>query len=562
VVLTEDQTLLRTPSHLIAISHDGTKLVYIASGQLFLREMSQMDARPIASASASDPARPFFSPDDQWIGFYSFRDSALKKVPVAGGVAITICKTTGATTGRWDGDQIVFYEFSKGIMRVSEEGGEPQIVATTKKDEAVYYPQMLDHGRAVLFTSRHLGLGESWDQAQIVVQSLPSGERKVIVHGGSDGRYVASGHILYAVGGSVFAVPFDVKRLEAKGSAVAVINGVMRATGEQSGIAQLSVSDNGTLVYMPGEAIAVIPRRVLAFTDRSGKLETLPLPPAAYETPRISPDGKQIAVTTFDGNSRFVSVYELSTGTTLRRLTFGGGMNLDAIWSGDGKYVYFESNRDGFDGIFRQLADGKGPTERLMIAERPGNQIPQSMDPSGKVLIYSSFIGGLGNIFVLPLDGDRKPKPFAAMPGTVHGHAALSPDSQWLAYMSNELNTLPEVFVQSYPAGSKYQITTEGGDSPMWSPDGKQLFYHSGTKLFAVDVRTQPSFTAGKPTVLPIVGVVQPSTNSRNFDIAPDGKRFLVVMPASPTEAGPRSTIQINVVLNWFSELQQRVPVK
>jgi eukaryotic-like serine/threonine-protein kinase len=188
LVLPSDQTMLRTPSHLLAISPDGTKVVYGASGQLFLREMSQMETKPIQGTAGSDAVRPLFSPDGQWVGFYSFRDSALKKIPISGGSAITICKTNAAATAQWDGDQILFYDPERGILRVADQGGEPRVLIPNPSDGSAYYPRVLDHGRAVLFTLTRRGGGD-WDQAQIVVQSLVSGERKIIAHG-SDDRYV------------------------------------------------------------------------------------------------------------------------------------------------------------------------------------------------------------------------------------------------------------------------------------------------------------------------------------------------------------------------------------
>jgi Tol biopolymer transport system component len=285
----------------------------------------------------------------------------------------------------------------------------------------------------------------------------------------------------------------------------------------------------------------------------------LPLAPASYEMPRMSPDGKQIALTTSDGRDRQISVYELSSGTTLRRLTFGRE-NSYPVWSPDGRNIFFRSSRDGNSGIFRQLADGTGSAERLIIAEGNGNLDPTSVDPSGKTLAFEAYHRGDFDILMLPLEGDRKPYPFVELPGSFQGGAVFSPDGQWVAYVSAELNRQPEIFVQPYPGtGAKYQITTDGGEVPIWSPDGKQLYYYLGTKLFAVDIRTQPTFSFGKPSPLPISGAAQPPGTPRNYDITPDGKRFLVVLPANGSS---RSNLQINVVLNWFRELQERVPVK
>jgi serine/threonine-protein kinase len=561
LVLPQEQTMLRTPSHLTAISRDGTKLVYSASGQLFLRDMSQMETKPISGTEGSDPVRPFFSPDGQWVGFYSFRDSALKKIPISGGAAITICKTNAAASASWNGEQVVFYDPAKGILRVSAEGGEPQILVPNPPEGSAYYPQMVDGGRAVLFTLRRPE--SEWDQSQIVVQSLVSGERKIVAHG-SDGRYVASGHILYAVGGNVYALPFDVKNLRGNGSATPVIENVMRA-GNASGVAQLSVSDNGTLIYMArGDApVGVLAPTTLALVDRSGKTDTLPLPPAQYETPRISPDGHQIAVTIFDGKEWQISIYDRSSGATLRRLTFGGGRNESPVWSNDGKYIFFSSDQERSWAIFRQLADGTGVAERL-TPEGVGGRSPTSLDRLGKILLFDSLRGAERDIFTVTLEGNHEAKPFVALRASVQAGGIFSPDGRWVAYMSNDMNGLPQIFVQPYPGtgtGSKYQVTKEGGAAPAWSRDGKQLFYVVGNKMFAVDVvRTEPALSFGKPSPLAIP-TVQIQGAVRNYDVMPDG-RFLTVLLPSQTQAKPPTNIQINVVLNWFTELQQRVPVK
>jgi hypothetical protein len=422
---------------------------------------------------------------------------------------------------------------------------------------------VLDHGRAVLFTLTRRGGGD-WDQAQIVVQSLVSGERKIIAHG-SDGRYVASGHILYAVGGSVFALPFDVQNLRVKGNATPVLENVMRA-GNASGVTQLSVSDTGTLIYMPGDiALGGLAPSSLALVDRSGKSTPLPLPPALYESPRISPDGKQIAVTIFDGKEWQISIYELSSAASLRRLTFGGGRNESPVWSNDGKYIFFSSDREKDWAVFRQLADGTGVAERV-TPETVGARYPTSLNPSGTVLLFDALRLAERDIFTVTLDDSREVKPFIQVRASAQTGGAFSPDSRWVAYMSNEMNTLPQIFVQPFPStGARNQITMEGGFAPLWSPDGKQLFYvsMSNSKMFAVDVvRTQPAPVFGKHSPLPIQDIHQGTTAQvRNYDIMPDG-RFLVLLAGSPTQTKPQTNLQINVVTNWFTELQQRVPVK
>jgi serine/threonine-protein kinase len=564
VTLPEDQFFFTAINrHIVAISPDSTKLVYVANNQLYLRHLSETEARPIPG-TGGDVSSPFFSPDGQWVGFWSSSDSTLKKIAITGGAAITLCKADNPYGVNWDENDIVFSNPPKGILRVSSNGGEPEVLVKMDQ-ELIISPQLLNHGKAVLFTlGPFIGSADRWDQAQIVVQSLSTGQKKMIIRGGGDGRYVPTGHIIYALGGNILAVPFDLKRLQVKGGSVPVIEGVMRGGG--TGAAQLAFSANGTLMYIPG-ATGSAARTTLALADLSGKVQPLPLPPGAYTHPRFSPDGKQLVVGTDDGKDQIVWVYNMSGGTTLRRLTFGG-KNQYPMWSNDGRHVIFTSDREGDNGLFWQLADGTGAADRLTKGEQGVVPQAQAIDPSGKSLAFFRFRGSLaGGISMLSMNGDRMPKAFAEAPNTIQPHAAFSPDGRWIAYASSEVPPV-QIFVQPYPStGAKYQITTDIGGAafPMWFPNGKQILYVFPPKFFVIDVRTEPTFSFGKPTALPITGIVQPVPGQRNFDIAPDGKHLIVVIPVSdlPSRAtNPRSAAQINVVMNWFTELQQRVPVK
>ena len=561
LTLPAEQVFTRTGRPILAISPDGTKVVYVANNQLFLRQMADMEARPIPGADG-DVANPFFSPDGQSIGFWSSRDGAIKRIAISGGAAITICKAGIPLGASWDGGHIVFAESGKGIMRVSADGGEPEVLVASAAD-SIHGPQILDHGRAVLFTITTSQNATKWDQAQIVVQPLPSGTRKVLVRGGSDARYVPSGHIIYALAGNVLAIPFDLKNLEVKGGPVPVIEGVMRSSGGATGSAQLSLSENGTLVYAPGSSQPAS-QQTLALVDRSGKAQPLPLVPGTYEVPRVSPDGKRVAVGTNDGKDQIVWIYDLSGGTSLRRLTFGG-KNSAPIWSSDGRYIIFNSDREGDSGLFRQAADGSGSAERLTKPDPGMAHFAESIARSGKALAFFVLRSSFGGIWMLPLEGDRKAQPFAEVPNSIQVHASISPDGRWVAYMSTELGSSnPQVFVQPYPAtGAKYQITTDGAVAPLWSPDGKQIYYWWGGRILAIDVRTQPGLSFGKPSPLPIQLVSQPSPGLRDYDVTPDGKQFLIVTSGASTAAGQTAvSAQIDVVLNWFEELKQRAPVR
>jgi serine/threonine-protein kinase len=398
------------------------------------------------------------------------------------------------------------------------------------------------------------------DESQVVVQPLPRGDRKVVVRG-FDGRYLPSGHLIYSVGGDVMSVAFDPSKLEMKGLPVPVIEGVRR----NGSFSQFAVSHRGGLIFIPGEAGSDATRTVVALAERSGKIQKLALPPAAYEYPRISPDGKLLAVGVNNGSERFVSIYPLAGDKSPVRLTLGGGDTIP-VWSPDSRYVYFRSDRDGRVGLFRQPADGSSDAERLTEAESLDiRHWPLSIDPFNKVLTFEFRRGpNDSDIWVLPLEGDRKPRPLLVRP-YFQSHAVFSPNGKWLAYMSNELSTYgPQIFVEPYPSmGNRRQITMESGGEPLWSPDGKQLFYFWQPGLHVVDIQTEPQFSLGTTTLLPITGALQTTGRPRNYDInLTNPNQFVVVLLASQGENSQAPQSQINVVLNWVEELKRRVPVK
>jgi TolB protein len=305
---------------------------------------------------------------------------------------------------------------------------------------------------------------------------------------------------------------------------------------------------------------------VLALVDPlSGNPQVLPVPEGAYSFPQMSLDGKRLAVTTMDGKDSVVSIYDFSDPRgTLRRLTFGGN-NTNPVWSRpDGKYVFFTSDRDGKNRLFRQLADGSEPdAEPLTSRETDMIPLAESADPFGKMLAFTirRGLGGSGSIWLLPLAGNHTAQLFMGGGANAsHTHAAFSPNGRWLAYASTDgRGNSPQVFVQAYPGTAHYQITKDGGTYPLWSPDRKRLFY-IWDRAFVVDIRTEPSFSSGKPTPLPIT-IIQNARSQRNFDITPDGRLLAVVDSSGQNQMSARRN-QINVVLNWFRELQERAPAK
>jgi Tol biopolymer transport system component len=570
-VETDVATPLRTNAGVLAISPDGTRLVYAANRQLYLRSMADVDVRPIPGTNL-DVLHPFFSPDGQWIAFFAMQDLTLKKIAVTGGAALTLCKVeAGAAVGgaSWDGGQIVFALPGKGIMRVSADGGVPEVIAAVDVSSTPFGPQLIDDGRAVLFTVTNESGVERWDKADIVVQPIGSTQRKVVVRGGSDGRYLPTGHLVYALGGTILAVPFDRSKRQATGGPVPLVEGVRRPgnAAVAGGLAQFVTSADGSLAYLPGTVATVMAPKTLAFADRTGKLVLLGLPAQPYVHPRLSPDGTELVVATDDGKEGTLWVYDIKAGGVPRRLTFGG-RNRFPIWSPDGRFIAFQSDREGDLAIFRVPADGSGAPERLTKPDQGSQHEPESWRPDGKALSLNLVRGVSQGVWIWPFDGDRKPVMFVDAPGEVEKHSAFSPDGKWIAYLLAALagtsGATTGVFVEPYPrTGAKYQVAPGGGRTPLWSRDGRELFFHDqfSNRLSVVSVRTEPTFSSGTPVVLPIEGTVHP-IQQRNYDVTPDGKQLLVVLPESAGKTTQPSAQQINVVLNWAEELKARVPVK
>ena len=375
--LGEGQQFTTYNNQSLAVSPDGTRLVYVANNQLYLRSMSDLEARPIpGTQQTTTPFTPVFSPDGQSIAFFSQVDRAVKKIAISGGAAVTICPANQPFLGMtWDTAGIVFGQ-AKGIMRASANGGQPEVLVSVKDDEVMYGPQVLPGGEWLLFTLATAATADGWNKAQIVVQSLKSSERKTLVSGGSDGRYLPTGHLVYALGGVLFAVPFDLPRLAVTGGPVPIVEGVKRSSGS-SGTAHFSVSITGSLVFVPGPASTSSARSDLALVDRNGAVQPLKLPPGAYEYPRLSPDGKRIAVGSDDGKDAIVWIYDVAGASSARQITLGG-RNRVPVWSANGERVAFQSDRDGDLGLFWQRADGTTSAERLTKPDKDTAHVPES----------------------------------------------------------------------------------------------------------------------------------------------------------------------------------------
>ena len=562
VPLPQDQSFSNIGRKFVALSPDGSAMVYAANQRLYYRQMSELEARPIPGTEAFLAVlNPVFSPDGRSLAFWAASDRTLKKIAVSGGAAVTLCPADLAVFGlSWSEGGLVFGQGAMGIYRVSENGGKPERLISVKANEIAHGPQILPGGKTILYTVR-AAENSDWDKAKIVVQSLESGSApQVLMEGGREARFVSTGHIVYAYQGTLFAIPFDVNQLKVTGGPTPVVEGV-RNSGVVTGSSQFSVADNGTLIFVPGPLSGgnAGAQRTLAFRDRSGnQLERLKVPPRAYSHPRISRDGTRVAAST-DDDKPDVWIIDLAGGSAPRQLTLGGNSRIP-VWSPDGMWVAFRSNREGDDSMWRQKADGTATAERLTKAETGTFHVPGSWSPDGKYLAYSVVKNDVGSVWILSLD-DKKATLFVDRAGLPD----FSPDGRWLVYQSQE-NILPgqrQIFVQPFPAtGARYPVVS--GGHPFWSHDGGELFYNPAQQqIGVVRITTQPAFSLGEPVVFSTAGLQSknPANNPRVWDIAPDRKRLIGVADATESAtSGEAATQQIEVVLNWFTDLKARVP--
>jgi len=388
----------------------------------------------------------------------------------------------------------------------------------------------------------------SWINSRIDVQSIGTGGRQNLLQAGTQPHYAWSGHLIYAQGSTLMAVPFDAQSLAVTGAAVPVVENVLQSPA--SGAAQYSISATGSLVYISGGVQAN--QRKFVWVNRNGTEQPVAAPARAYLFPRVSPDGRRVAAGIAESETQ-VRVYDFSR-EALTKFTFEGNVNLNAIWKPDGKRVAFQSAKAGVPTIYWQKADGSGGLEQLTTSQFA--TVPMSWSPDGHVLAFIEVNPNTQrDIWMLHM-GDRKPEPFLR---TKFDESVphFSPDGHWLAYVSNASGRY-EIYVQPYPGpGGKWLIWTEGGTEPTWNPNGREIFYRSGDKMMAVDIATQPSFAVGKPRVLFEGRYEHTPATSPNYDVSPDGQRFLMLKSSEQEAVAPT---QINVVLNWFEELKRRVP--
>ena len=552
VEVAPDNPLFTSIGAAAVLSPDGKLLAYVATEggtqKLYVRPLDQMEATAL---SGTEGARnPFFSPDGQWIGF--FTGSALKKVSVSGGAPLTLTSAGDGRGGTWSEDDTIVLasNTTTGLSRVSAAGGEPEEVTTPGEGERSHrWPWFLPGGKAALFMTQDDG--QAYDDSDIEAVNLATGERTVVHRGGTYPRYLPSGHLIYVRDGTLFAVPFDPDRLETTGQPAPILEGVLFSgnTSAGNGGAQYAFSQNGTLAYLAGTvADQSFP---VVWADRKGATTALLDEARAYSSPRLSPDGKRVAFHIDTGDSRDIWLYEIARGA-MTRLTFVGDSNIVPIWTPDGSRVAFASTRTGSgQPIFWKRADGAGEAEQLTSGAT--TQGPGSFSPDGRFLAYFADSPETGfDLWVVPLEGDRKPETFLASPAT-EVFPEFSPDGRWIGYMSNESGRM-EIYVRPFPGpGGKWQVSTEGGAFQRWTRNGGELIYRQGSKWMAVEISAEgDSLRAGKPQEI-FEGAFLNLARFPAYDVSRDGNRF-VLFPAAE-DTGVVSRTHLNFIFNWFDTL-------
>jgi serine/threonine-protein kinase len=542
----------------LAITPDGSHLAYVGNRgtQIFVRALDSLS--PVAVFTGR-PTGLFTSPDGRWIGFRD-GEGTLKKVATTGGPAVTLATldaagVPGGATWAPDGSIILASEsVATGLQRVAASGGQVEVL--TRPDPAQgeadhLWPEILPDGRSVLFTITTLTDG--LEAARVAVLDLGTGERQVLLRGGSHAHYVPSGHLVYGQAGTLQAVAFELARRRVAGTPTTVVPDVV--TSSNGGVHAV-VARDGTLAYISVGGMAETPRS-LVWVDRLGNEMPTGAPPRPYFLPALSPDGTRIAVFANDPEG---DLWLWDHGrTTLTRLTSVPGRDVLQVWTPDGRRVIFSSERGGGRNLFWQDADGIGAAERLL--ESLNTQYPMAVTPDGRQLIFTEETAQTDiDLMMLELDGTRRVAPLLRTRFSER-NGAISPDGRWLAYEANDSGHY-EIYVRPYPDidTSLTVVSTDGGTRPLWTRSGDELVYVSPTgALMRVGVSRGPSWSATKPSVVVKAGYfTNPVWWGRSYDVSPDGQRFLMIKEGGPEAPAP--TPSLVVVQHWFEELKRLAP--
>jgi Tol biopolymer transport system component len=555
-----------------ALSPDGTRLVYAGTDgettRLFDRPLDRARATPIPGTEGG--SNPLFSPDGRSVAFVvggqgrrldlvtgAIRTVALEGADTPGGRGNANARLG---SGVWADDDRFVVAAGRAIFSMPASGGRPTMLAMADQDPSgqpgvAAHASLLPGGSALLFNVARGPVPSDWD---IAVQRLGSDERTVVVEGGSDPRYLPSGHLVFMRHGALMAVPFDLDRLQATADPVVVVESVMHGEGAlfsgfNTGLGQFSVSESGRLAYVPGGVFPEVNNRQILF-DRRGAEQPVPLPPGPYLYPRFSPDGRRLAYASGGVGDRQIWVYDLVLDVPTR--VTSEGENLTPAWSPDGRQLAYAKRVGAEPGLYITAADGSGEPRRIVDDVRDVG----SWSRDGVVAFVRR-----GDIWTVDVAGGGEPAPFRRTPA-VEAAPVFSSDGRWLAYVSNEAGP-SDLYVRPFPAGEPaYRLSSGGAEQPVWSPDGTQLFWtrpasdNEPVGLWFVDVDpSAPGFARGQARLLlekAGLGVTNPIGS---LDISPDGQRFVGLKSGG---AEPQPVTEIELVDHWFQELERLAPTK
>ncbi|HKC25232.1 MAG TPA: protein kinase [Thermoanaerobaculia bacterium] len=545
------QALPRTTLPYLAFSPDGSRLVYSMrdvrydNSELSVRELDRLE--PTKLAGTVDGVAPFFSPDGAWIAFYA--DNKLQRMAASGGGPIVLCDAPHFSGADWSADGSIYFSSDPdsgstgSITRVSASGGKAQRLFSPdpkRGERALLWPQALPGGKALLCT---VWTGGRIEDSRIAVQPLNGKERRIVYEGASLARWVPSGHLVFAHGGTLLAAPFDLDKLALLAPPQPVVEGVLNSV--DNGAAQFTTSANGSLAYVPGAASEA--DRSLVWVDRKGAVQLVVPASRPYADARLSPDGRTAAFT-LQGATYDVWTLDLARGS-LTRISLGSD-DTQPAFTPDGARIVYSSTRSGRPNLYWRSADASDAEERL--TESAHSQSADCVTPDGSALLIDEMDPVTqSDVFLVPLTGDHKPRPLLKTPFSDVG-ARVSPDGRYIAYVSNESGR-NEVYVRPFPGLTrKWQVSTNGGELVRWAASGKEIFYldRPTGRYYAVPVALEP-FTLGTPVLM-----FEGRYNGR-FDPAPDGQRFLMIR-----DNDERPRVEIRFVLNWLEELKRKVPAR
>jgi Tol biopolymer transport system component len=539
-----------------AISPDGRMIVYAREadlanaegGSLVVRPLDQFNGTPLPNTQGA--RNPFFSPDGAWIGYSS--PQGLRKIPAKGGTPQLICPAAYGAEAAWGpGDTIVFWggesngTLFPGLMRASALGGIPEVLTTADAAQGEFrdgWPTILPGGDSVLFTA------DTKDGTRIDEVSLRTRQRRVIRGGGAFARYDPSGYLLFWAppAGDLLAAPFDAKGLEFRGAPVTVLKNVFITATRSMAFA---LASNGTVVYLPDHDSDL--EKKVVWIDRKGQTTPVMDTVAYWVQPRLSPDGNRVLLRKLETNCE-LWIYDTQR-RVLTRLAWQND-NHDPLWWPDGKRVVFDVPNGSVRGLVWLAADGSGSVQPLVHSLE--DFVPSSWSADGRRLGLTLFDKSVSQIWVLAKDQDPEPQPFRKN-GFNEAWPSFSPDGHYLAYASDQSGR-SEIYISPFPGpGAVTQVSAGGGTNPLWSRDGRELFYENQFKMMSVKIATEPSLSVGVAQELFREDFKQGDRGyfGREYDVSPDGKRFVTLEPVGLTRSRP----DLHVIVHFSDELKRLV---